>query len=161
MNPDTKDVLTDKVKAQMETLLKEYLTERKVSGLGMDEFMKKKLSELRDDGEKCTGAMLEILNGIDTNYKDLSEKLENGMSRSAWLGDRIKTIANEGGAGGKPEVVGEALAMATDVLNGNKEGTTEPLPFENGDVSEITQGLEKAIARRVHSNLTAEGKKEI
>ncbi len=156
MNADTKDVLTDKVKAQMETLLTEYLAERKASGVSINEFMKKKLSELRDDGEKCANAMLETLNGIDANYEDLSSKLEDGVSRSEWLGEKIKTIATEEGAADKPEVVGEVLAKATDVLNGNKEGTTTPLPFENDDVPEITQKLEEAIVNRVRANLTAE-----
>ena len=144
MSTEQNKVCVDKIKDQIGALVSEL----RESSLEIDAFMKKKLSESREGGEKCAEEALRVLTEIDANYNDLIEAKAKNVDRHDWLLERIERMIHDEGADNKRELMGEVFAHINDVLKGNRPHTTEVKPFSGLDAGEIIEAIEDELHAR-------------
>lgn len=132
---------------QFENRFASLLSECRASGLSVDDFVTKKLSETRKDGIKCAESILHTLAEIDTAYDGLLRAKENGQNRQEWLRDRLESAISDADADRKREEVGQILARTADALKGERQGTTSPQPFEGIDAVDMVSEIEDALVK--------------
>lgn len=123
------------------------MSECRASGLGVDDFIAKKLSESEKDGVKYAEAISHTLAEIDTAYDSLLNAKQNGQNRQEWLRDRLESAISDTHADHQREEIGQILARTADMLRGEKPGTSSPLPFEGIDAVDMVSELEDALVK--------------
>lgn len=135
------------IQLQIKRHIAGLMSECRASGLDIDDFLVKKLSETRKDGAQCAETVLHTLAEIDTAYDNLLHAKAKGQNRQEWLRDQLESAIKETNADSKREEVGQVLAFTVDALKGEKKGTTSPQPFEGIDAVDMVSEVEDALAK--------------
>ena len=130
-----------KLSETLALLAKEF----KASGKSIDDFMKERLAKARKDGKACAETVIKTFAAIDANYADLQKAKKNGHNREEWLSDKIYAVVKDIGGEKKPDLIGQALTMATDAISHDPAGTTSPKPYSDIASDMLIQDLNKAF----------------
>ena len=132
------------------------IAECKASGLTIDEFLKKKLSDARTDGAQYANDMLRTFAQIDANYASLAQAKARGQNRQEWLREKIEETIIATGTDRKRDIVGNVLSQSIDTINGDLRGTTPAVPFDGMDAVETVAAIDAAVANGALAALSVE-----
>lgn len=127
---------------ELDNKISELMNEFKDSGLGINDFLAKKLSEARDDGQKCADEIVQTLSDIDTNYQNLQEAKKNG-NREEWLRRRIDCVVQSNQSLNEDRhPIGEVLVQAAEALGAENPGS---MSYDGIEASEIIRTLNEGL----------------
>ncbi|MBR1965827.1 MAG: hypothetical protein IKA22_04380 [Lentisphaeria bacterium] len=136
------------------TISDDLLKEFEESGLDLDSFMKKKLS---DAGKVNAVEIVEEMNTtaamIDQNYADLKEHKANGGNRQSWLQRKLGVVFSKM----SPSQAGQVIGHLTQALSGDSEDVPEDAVYNDINAESKIEKLDKAIIQSVCRNFVYDG----
>ena len=136
----------------LENTLKELMLEFESSGMGIDDFIKSKLTTSgRIDAVECANEIISTLTAIDEKFTSLQKMKADGYNRKEWLRGEV----DEAVAELSPEQAGELLTAATDSLN-NADEPTPSNTYSALDAAFIIRDLDDALVKNTCDNLAEE-----
>ena len=137
-----------------EEIQNDLLKEFEESGLDLDSFMKKKLSEA---GKVNAAEIVEEMNTtaamIDQNYADLKEHKANGGSRQSWLQRKLGVVF----AKMTPSQAGQVIGHLTKALSGDSDDVPEDAVYNDINAESQIEKLDKAIIQSVCRDFVYDG----
>ena len=137
-----------------EEIQNDLLKEFEESGLDLDSFMKKKLSEA---GKANATEIVEEMNAtaamIDQNYADLNEHKANGGTRQGWLQRKMGAVF----AKMTPSQAGQVIGHLTKALSGSYDDVPEDAVYNEINAESKIEKLDKAIIQSVCRDFVYDG----
>ena len=137
-----------------EEIQNDLLKEFEESGLDLDSFMRKKLSEA---GKVNAAEIVEEMNStaamIDKNYDNLKEHKANGGSRQGWLQRKLGAVF----ARMTPFQAGQVIGHLTNALSGSSEDIPEDAVYNEINAESKIEELDKAIIKSVARDFSCGG----
>lgn len=138
------------------TLASDFLA----SGLGIDEYLKKKLSESHDlvdesdkpaNGAEWADRLIKTFAEIDINHESIRKAKEEGVSRPVWLGEKLKEIIQAEASGANRKIAEEMMARIWKHLAGHdqKDKIVATLPLDDDHLGDTAKLIDDAI--RLHT----------
>ena len=135
-----------------DNILKALMLEFESSGMGIDDFIKSKLTTSgRIDAVECANEIISTLTAIDEKFTSLQKMKADGYNREEWLRGEVDEAVSEL----SPEQAGELLTAATDSLN-NADEPTPSNTYSALDAAFIIRDLDDALVKNTCDNLAEE-----
>ena len=135
-----------------DNILKALMLEFESSGMGIDDFIKSKLTTSgRIDDVECANEIISTLTAIDEKFTSLQKMKADGYNREEWLRGEVDEAVSEL----SPEQAGELLTAATDSLN-NADEPTPSNTYSALDAAFIIRDLDDALVKNTCDNLAEE-----
>ena len=133
---------------QFAVLVKEFNS----SGLGIDEFVERKLVESGRGSRSEARRLVEAFARIDANYAELQRAKSEGRNRQEWLRGKIESDISNLKADGKRNEIGRILAVGAAKTAGLNVAETTAA-FDGIDAVDIIADIDEKLTERVCASL--------